>query len=54
LRCAGDLGEDVGRDEVQKMIEMGDSHNNGGVDLEDFIVLMKNLGLIPKEKKKTP
>ena len=32
------------------MIQMGDQSNKGGVDLEDFIILMKNLGLIPKEK----
>jgi hypothetical protein len=35
------------------MIEMGDKDIKGGVNLEDFIVLMKELGLIPKEKKKS-
>ena len=34
------------------MIEMGDREGKGGVNREDFIVLMKELGLIPKEKKK--
>ena len=32
---------------------MGDRDQKGGVNLEDFIALMKNLGLIPKEKNKT-
>ena len=52
LRCAGDLGEDVCKDEVEQMIEMGDRDKKGGVNQEDFIYLMKELGLIPKEKKK--
>ena len=35
------------------MIKMGDRDRKGGVNVEDFIDLMKEqLGLIPKEKKK--
>ena len=29
------------------MVEMADKDQKGGVDLEDFINLMKELGLIP-------
>jgi hypothetical protein len=28
------------------MIEMGDKEKKGGVNLDDFIILMKELGLI--------
>ena len=52
LRCAGDLGEDTTEAEVEMMIEMGDRDLKGGVSLEDFIHLMKELGLIPKDSKK--
>ena len=31
---------------------MADKDNKGGVNLEDFINLMKELGLIPPEKEK--
>jgi len=34
------------------MISMGDRDLKGGVNLEDFIVLMRDLGLIPKERKR--
>jgi centrin-1 len=52
-RCANDLMETVTEDEVNMMIEMADRNKKGGVDLEDFIDLMKRLGLIPdKDKKK--
>lgn len=33
------------------MIQMGDRQDKGGVDLDDFLHLMKDLGLIPKEDK---
>ena len=46
LRCAKDLDEDVTSDEVHMMMVMGDLKKIGGVDLEDFLVLMKELGLI--------
>lgn len=45
--------ETVTEDEVNMMIHMADRNNKGGVDLEDFVALMKQLGLIPdKDKKK--
>lgn len=34
------------------MIEMGDRDVKGGVNQEDFITLMKEVGLIPKEKNR--
>lgn len=33
------------------MIEMGDKEKKGGVNLDDFITLMKELGLIQEIKK---
>ena len=52
LRCAGDLGEDVTQEEVEMMISMAnDEENRNGVTKDDFIKLMKEVGLIPKEKK---
>jgi hypothetical protein len=33
------------------MIEMGDKDKKGGVNLDDFIALMKELGLIQEIKK---
>jgi len=44
--------ETVTEDEVSMMIEMADRDKKGGVDLEDFIELMKQLGLIPDPEKK--
>ena len=52
LRCAGDLGEDVTQEEVEIMIDMGDKDKKGGVNLEDFIDLMRVVGLIPKKDKR--
>lgn len=34
------------------MISMGDRDQKGGVNQADFMFLMEELGLIPKEKKK--
>jgi len=31
------------------MVEMGDKKNQGGIDVEDFIELMSELGLINKK-----
>ena len=50
LRCAGDLGEDVTDEEVNMMVDMVDKTEKGGVDLEDFIGLMRELGLINQKK----
>jgi Ca2+-binding EF-hand superfamily protein len=51
-RCANDLMETVTENEVSMMIEMADLDKKGGVDLEDFIRLMKELNLIPPDKEK--
>ena len=51
LRCAHDLGEDVTDEEINMMVEMVDKYDKGGVDLEDFISLMRELGLISKKKE---
>ena len=40
-RCANDLMETVNEDEVNMMIKMADKDDKGGVNLEDFINLMK-------------
>ena len=44
--------ETVTEQEVDMMIEMADRDKKGGVDLEDFVELMKQLGLIPDKDKK--
>ena len=51
VRCANDLMETVNDVEVSMMIEMADKDKKGGVNLEDFIDLMKQLGLIPVKDK---
>lgn len=51
LRCAADLNETVQQEEIDMMIEMGDKEKKGGVNLDDFIILMKELGLIQEIKK---
>ena len=54
LRCANDLMETVTEDEIEMMLEMGDRNKKGGVDLEDFVALMKNTGLIPEKENEDP
>jgi Ca2+-binding EF-hand superfamily protein len=44
------LGEEVTKEEVEVMIEMADKTKKGGVDLQDFIALMKEVGLIPSNE----
>jgi len=44
--------EIVTEQEIDMMIEMGDKSNKGGVDLEDFIELMKEMELIPIKEEK--
>lgn len=52
-RCANDLMETVTDEEVAMMVEMADRNKKGAVDLEDFVELMRQLGLIPdKDGKK--
>ena len=45
LRCAKDLEEAVTNQEANEMVRMADSSKKGGVDKEDFLDLMKELGL---------
>lgn len=53
IRCSKDLEEPVTSQEVGEMIRMGDKKKNGGVDKDDFMVLMRELGLWGKEKDPT-
>ena len=48
---ADDLAETVSKEEIEMMIDMGDKHKNGGVNHDDFITLMKEVGLLPKDKE---
>jgi len=41
--------ETVTEEEVAEMIKMADKSDKGGVDIEDFVVLMKELKLIPEK-----
>lgn len=43
-----DMMEQVNEINIQKMIEIGDRKKKGYVDQEDFMILMKELGLIPE------
>lgn len=38
--------------ELQEMVKMGDKKKNGGVDKDDFMDLMHELGLWGKEEDK--
>ena len=51
-RCAKDLMEDVTDEEVNQMIKMGDKKGNGEVDHEDYLNLMRHVGLIPNNPEK--
>ena len=51
-RCADDLYESVHGEELDEMIKMADHNRKGGVDLKHFILLMKELGLIPPKDVK--
>ena len=48
MRCAEDLGEDVNKEQLETMIDMGDkgAKKKGGVDSESFMELMKSFNLI--------
>lgn len=51
-KCADELKHDVGEvtdEQIDQMIAMADRDKKGYVDVEDFIQLMKEVGLI-KEK----
>lgn len=45
LRCGKDLEEPVTHQEVHEMLRMGDKSLKGGVDQDDFMELMRELGL---------
>ena len=51
-RCAKDLLEDVTDEEVAQMIKMGDKKGKGEVDHEDYLALMRHVGLIPSQTDK--
>ena len=53
MRCSKDLEEPVTHQEVGEMIRMADLDRKGGVDRDDFMNLMKELGLWGKEREKT-
>lgn len=50
-RCAKDLNEDVTDEEVAQMIKMGDKKGKGEVDHEDYLALMRHVGLIPNTNR---
>lgn len=54
IRCGKDLDEPVNSHEVGEMIRMGDKNKNGGVDKDDFMDLMQELGLWGKKRKNVP
>lgn len=45
-RCAEDLEEDCTEEEFEMMIKMGDYNDKKQVDQDNFVDLMKELGLI--------
>ena len=50
IRCGKDLEEPVTSHEVGEMIRMGDKSHNNGVNKDDFMDLMRELGLWGKKK----
>lgn len=50
VRCSKDLEEHVTNQEVVEMIKMGDKSQKGGVNKNDFMALMKELGLWGKKE----
>lgn len=45
MRCSKDLEEQVSGAEVNEMIRMADKQKSGGVNKDDFMRLMAELGL---------
>ena len=43
------LGENLTEDDAQGMIQFGDKNCKGGVDIEEFVEMMKVVGLIPMD-----
>ena len=54
IRCGKDLEEPVTAYEVGEMIRMGDGAGNGGVDKDDFMELMRELGLWGRNQDQNP
>ena len=53
-RCAEELQTDVGvvtKEQIDQMVDMADRNKKGYVDIEDFIVLMRTIGLISEKDK---
>ena len=46
------MNDQINEINLQKMIEVGDRKKRGYVDIEDFLFLMKELGLIPDDESK--
>lgn len=46
FRCAKDLGEEVTEEEVKIMIKLADKRELGSVNMDEFLILMTELGLI--------
>ena len=46
-RCAEELEMSVTESELQMMVEMADPEQKDGLNIEDFINCMRDLGLIP-------
>eukprot|EP00656_Telonema_subtile_P009297 TRINITY_DN1436_c0_g2_i3.p1 TRINITY_DN1436_c0_g2~~TRINITY_DN1436_c0_g2_i3.p1 ORF type:complete len:170 (-),score=75.88 TRINITY_DN1436_c0_g2_i3:145-654(-) len=44
-RVAGELGETMGDDELQEMIDEADRDGDGAINEEDFLTMMKEVGL---------
>lgn len=53
-QCADvlNMNDQINEINLQKMIEVGDRKKRGYVDIEDFLFLMKELGLIPDDESK--
>ena len=54
MRCANELRGDVGdvsEEQIGQMIEMADRRNEGELDIEDFIALMTQIGLITEKQQ---
>ena len=45
-KCAQELNEEVTSEEIRSMIEMGDVKQRGYLNVEDFIRVMREVGLI--------
>merc|ERR1719345_568446 len=45
-RVAGELGESMGDDELQEMIDEADRDGDGAINEEDFLTMMKSSSLI--------